>query len=897
MIAGSLLAVVSCLLTAVAADAAPQVVAQGNRWSLSNGCVERLIEAGPCLRTVSFCNSLADPPRVHPVESREFVLALDNESLRLTAVDFQVEAPVKTALPNGRIELKVPLRCPKHAVCVAVVYTLGPGEFYLRKRLEIDPGEHLLNWVDVESLRLAGLELKRFDQEPMPFKMTPWDITVGRPLFAGREMFLGVEHPASLNAPDEHGWISLRQHPGCRGRFTTAPAAIGVCPDRPRERLSDYFERYVRENRARPIKRSIQWVAYFPAGMDDDACRRKVAVAERVFRSRGAPLDLVLMDSGWTDPQSIMRISRQRPDRLALMSKLTKEKLGCPLGLHVITSGVKPMVDKDWLAAQGYDMIYHRSQREGAYCFADPRVLAEFRDNLTGFVRQYGIASYKFDWGHFACPAANHRGHLPGEVYGFEAGATNFAAAQRAFRQANPEIFLFNTGWYSPWWLWTYDAVFAAGADYNFGMSGPPSYSTASLLCTWRDATIRGNVVRWSPFFPVDSLMTVDPISYWWHVWELHAESPLRPFTDYFLTAAMRGTQMTEIYNNIGAWSDAHADAAVAILKWMKAHDDVILASTRYFGGDPLAGETYGYTHFTRDGRGLVVIRNPTIAPRQVEIPLDETAGMWPDGRPYVARVVYPFTMVLPQTFRYGDKCRQELGGEEARVLEFWPQDRLPEPIPIGCRYQVVSRQAQKTTFRVAGAAEAIEFLSPVTLDAPAKPGNALGRYVLACPEQSAPRQPRAPETISAKQQDGQIALSLTVPDAAQARLSLLFPVGGLDGHFIVDGRPVTTDTPHIRVPDAGHRDKGTRANFGKQSLFGVDLSGGPHEVRFEALRDRKPAPMPSGPAQVVFESFEECPGDVTIEVRHAPIDPKESPSLPQNWSWQVRTVAHKAVP
>ncbi|HPB66500.1 MAG TPA: hypothetical protein PLW80_08055, partial [Spirochaetales bacterium] len=35
------------------------------------------------------------------------------------------------------------------------MYSLGPGQFYIRKRLEIDPGEHLLNWVDVESLRLA----------------------------------------------------------------------------------------------------------------------------------------------------------------------------------------------------------------------------------------------------------------------------------------------------------------------------------------------------------------------------------------------------------------------------------------------------------------------------------------------------------------------------------------------------------------------------------------------------------------------------------------------------------------------------------------------------------------------------------------------------------------------
>ena len=263
-----------------------------------------------------------------------------------------------------------------------------------------------------------------------------------------------------------------------------------------------------------------------------------------------------------------------------------------------------------------------------------------FRDNLVDYIRRYDVSAYKFDWGHFACGKAGHRGHLPGMEYGLEAGATNFARTHRAFRQANPDGFLFNTGWFSPWWLWSYDAVFVAGGDYNFGLHGPPSFSTASLLCTWRDAIVRGNLVRWSPYFPLDSLMMHDPVSYWWHKWDVHSESPLRPFTDYLVPAWLRGSQMAEIGNNISAWDDAHADAAVAVLKWMKANDDVILASTRYIGGDPLRGEPYGYAHFTKENRGIIVVRNPTIEHRVIEIPFDEAAGMWPGEKEYVVRMV-----------------------------------------------------------------------------------------------------------------------------------------------------------------------------------------------------------------------------------------------------------------
>ena len=156
-------------------------------------------------------------------------------------------------------------------------------------------------------------------------------------------------------------WISLRQYPGRKGKTTTSPAVIGFCPDRPRERLLDYFEQYVEDNRAQPLRRSVQWVEYFNVWMDDEACREKIDVAKQVFRDRGAPLDVVMMDSGWTDPKSIMGINNARPNRLALIKKLVEQKLDAELGLHVITSGVKRMVDKEYLAQQGYDMIYHNS--------------------------------------------------------------------------------------------------------------------------------------------------------------------------------------------------------------------------------------------------------------------------------------------------------------------------------------------------------------------------------------------------------------------------------------------------------------------------------------------------------------------------------------------------------
>jgi hypothetical protein len=886
------ISLISVLAGSVAVGQTADVRSEGTRWVLGNAKVERVVETRPFLHTTGINNLTADNARRHAIESQGFVLALDGEKLRLTAADFQVQPPQAGEYPGG-VQLVVPLRCQQHGVGVTVTYRLGHGDFYLRKQLEIEPGEHLVNWVDVERLRLDEKGLRRFDRQPMPFPMVPWDINVGRPLLAGREFFLGVEHPASINSFDDQRWISLRQYPGRKGKVTTAPAVIGVCPDRPRERLLDYLEQYVDQNRGRPVKRSIQWVAYFcvdnwyAKDLDDNACRAKIAVAEKVFRQRGVPLDVVLMDSGWTDPKSIMKISPKRPDRLALMSKLVEERLGAKLGLHVITSGVSPRADKDYLAAQGYDMISHKNRLEGAYCFADPRVLAEFQGNLLSYLRQYGIAAYKFDWGDFTCGAAGHRGHLPGKEYGFEAGASNFIRAQQAFRRANPDVFLFNTGWYSPWWLWTYDAVFTAGADYSFKLEGPPSFDTSSLLCTWRDATIRGNIVRWSPYFPINSLMTCDPISYCWPLWDVHNESRLRPFTDYLVTACLRGTQMIEIYNNIAAWSDAHADAAADILKWMKAHDDVLLASTRYLGGDPLAGQPYGYAHFTKQNRGILVVRNPALESRTLEIPFDESVGMWPGEKQYAVRIVYPYTKVLPETVRYGSKCSQRLLGHEAIVLEVWPLCALPEPMPVGRRYQVTARESGKTTFRLEAGPDTVEVLSPVKIIGGTPVDGKPGRYVVRAAGARVADHDNGSDTVGPPRMGGDCyVVPVRSAEGVRTRVAFQFAERGVKGETLLDGSPAAADTPHLLLPDAKDRKEGKKALASNWSLFGLDVGPGSHEVQF------RPAKMPQHGVRVLIDTRRDLPATATLEIAHetaASVESKPEVLLPQDWAWEVR--------
>lgn len=886
------------------AAAEAKVTADGTRWTIGNASVQRVIETKPFLHTVLLTNRTVDQPLRYAVESRGFRLSCNNDQFQVTGTDFISGTP-KVEKNESGVHLIVPLTCEKYGIKVNVIYFLAHDAFYLRKHLEIDPGKHLLNWVDVEQFRLAGVEWERFDQKPAPYLRAKsayggmLSIRAGRPLFADGKLFLGVEHPASINSFDKEGWISLRQHPGRKGKFSSSPAVIGVSPDRPRQRLLDSFWQYIDENRDRKVKSHLAWTVYFEgsgaydAKVTDKLCQEKIELAKNVFRKRGVNLDAVIMSGVWSNPQSIMAINPRRPNRMALVTRLCRQHLDADLGLHVITSGKKSWVDKDWLAKQGYDMIWHRSRTSGALCLADPRVMGRLQENLVDYTRLYNCSACYFDWAWYVCGQAGHRGHVEGDAYGLDAIATKYMQLMRTLRKANPEIVLYNSGWFSPWLLWHYDAVFCGGGDYGYALAGPPSYNTVSLLCSWRDENILGNIVQWSPYFPLNSIWTAEPIGYQWFDWNVRSESPVRAVADYFVTAASRGGQLLDVHSNIAAWSEDHSDAAAAVLRWMQANDDVLLAYTRFIGGSPGAGDPYGYAHFNKRNRGIIMVRNPGVEPREIDIRIDETAGAWPTNKKYVVRCVYPYTEVLAETVGYGSVVRRRLNGEEVQVLEILPLDSLPEPMPIGRRYQVTSREAGATTYRLASQSGKIEFFSPVPIENARAVKQSPYRFVTTT---SAMKSPNAVldgiKPLKTRVEKGQYIVTLELPQGAVARVSFLFRQRGITGQLFLDGKPIEADAPHLRLADSKGRTDGLRAGAREWSLFGIDVTPGKHELRFTPesnATDQK--------VQIVADFRADLTPTRSVKIKHSTIKRENSPEqLPRNWAWQDRRTTISSV-
>jgi hypothetical protein len=917
-----------------AADAGGQgvrIVREGDRLQIGNACLSRCLVVRPALATLSVTNHLTG--RRFGIKGREFVLELES-GVTLGAADFVVR-DVKPDERAGRVLFGL-----DHAptgIRVELSYELAPEAFILRKRLVLHAGATRIRSVEVEHLSFQGAVLAPMPPDSLnvrpvspvkrPTKMPPksiWDIGLGQPVFVADELFLGLEHPAAHNGYGTDGVVFLRHYPGRAGRIECPPAVLGVAANRPRQRAIDAFLRYVAAERARPVKRFVEF--FFDTHQFDDKTRAIIDTARDALVRRGVKLDCVTLN-GWAEPrEGIMEPPRACPDLLRLVSDYAGKQLDCPLGLHIYTAGCRSAALRDWIAER-FDMVYLQpnERSRAAYCLADPRVASLLTANLGRYMREHGVRMYYYDWGCFACEAGDHRGHMPG--YGTEAIADAFLAHLRAMREIHPDVFLCDTGWFSPWWLKWYDAVFYNAGDWNSQLRGPPALATVDLLGTWRDAAMKKRLEA-RPYFPATGYINHGAISYYWMDWQPGGPQPRDSFVHYVAMMFLAGTQIAEYILNLPELSEANRDDLAAVHRWGIARDDWLLADTRPLGGDPLRGETYGFAHVVAGNRGIIGLRNPTVIEQDVTLVCDEKAGFWPSEEPFAVMTTYPFQHVEPRLMRFGETVRVPLAGQELRVIEVAPIRQLPRPVTLSCRQQVVESSSRRTVLALLdAAAREVTVVSPVPMQnllldgkpCPIRPSAC--EAIIRLPGPSATPAAVPVQQTSLDSGGGGLRLSFTaeVPRGLTCNLILLLTDSGASlppatGTIVCNGRPLEVEAPHLRLTDSAGRTRGTHAAADGWRLFRATLPAGRAEVKCTvkpgAMDVRKSPGPPPGRSRVRAQAFllaqRRLPATHRLQIDHAAIKEIPRPSLPAHWNdvqkWSVpvipiREVAFSPVP
>ncbi len=645
----------------------------------------------------------------------------DNPTL-LTAKDFRFVSLARKNLKNGGKLLQLYLSGLNSPLQVRITYRLMPGQFWFGKQIAVRDtifGYHFLRraFPIYGHISFAGKILKKggFGQ-PVVLRTS------------NGSLFFGTEYPAAHNTIVSTGTSAVLITGGTEvGQkierpWIKIPAAVtGLMPAH-YERL--WFDRYLQSQRVQPLRPYVLYNSWYdlrsPAFknippkniMNETNIMRIIDLIEQNFvRKNGIHLDAFVLDDGWDVYASdwVLR-PKQFPHGLKPIARRLK-KLNTSLGLWFgPTGGYSFRMQRiRWMGAHGYEVIAKNSDRNHAMmCIAGKHYSQLLKKRTTHFVKNDGVAFFKWDGIQFSCSEADH-GHPIG-LYSRRAVMDTVISLCQAVRHANPNVFLNITSgtWLSPWWVKYANQIWMGGGDY--GYSDVPSISRRDAAMTYRDITLFQDMRVHKFWFPIANLMTHGIIK--GQLQKLGGEQePIEKFTNNALLYFARGVSMWELYISPDILSTAEWKAIGRSLRWAR-HNFNILKHTFVIGGNPAKDSVYAYVHFN-GSQGIVAARNPVITPQTVRIPLSDTLGLDANARNLVLEQVYPYRWISPVLYAAGEEIPLKIDGYQLRVYRIFPLRQARRPLPANIIFRGEKKNNRQYEVHAFAATGELRMLNP----------------------------------------------------------------------------------------------------------------------------------------------------------------------------------------
>jgi hypothetical protein len=180
-------------------------------------------------------------------------------------------------------------------------------------------------------------------------------------------------------------------------------------------------------------------------------------------------------------------------------------------------------------------------------------------------------------------------------------------------------------------------------------------------------------IVRRAPLYPLNSLM-ICSVVYAARGTAQRMNDDVGDLADEVRMACGGGTQCLELYLTPGRMQAAGWDALAEAIRWMRANREV-LADSHWVGGDPGAGDVYGYASWS-PRKGVLVLRNPRDQSATLELRLRDALQL-PPGAPDAFTLQSPWQSDSgepPLDLAAGDSQTFTLGPLQTRIFEIRPR-------------------------------------------------------------------------------------------------------------------------------------------------------------------------------------------------------------------------------
>lgn len=616
--------------------------------------------------------------------------------------------------PDGSKELLMIFNAPDFSLEVRLIYKLEKEAFFVRRQLSVRDAKesnHFLQWLwprygtlysDAAILKAGGF---------------------GNPLAVlvqNGGAFFGLEYPASENKlePVSPGNTLIRtgQEMGMKignAWINSEWTVAGLSPD-PYVKL--WFEKYLDDVRVVPLKPYLLYNSWYDVRSPEYTKRPEDVMNEtNVLRivndfkremvdRRGLTLNAFVLDDGWDLYNSDWELRKNEfPNGLKPISDALKT-MGTALGIWVGPTGGYSYRNRriDWMKEHGYELVGDQ------LCIAGTNYRNLLEKRVTDFVKNQGVAYYKWDGIQFSCSEPNH-GHSVG-IYSRRAVMESIKKLSASVRELNPGVFLNITSgtWLSPWWTKYANMIWMQGYDY--GYANVPSISQRDAAITYRDSVLYENYQVNDFWFPLANLMTHGIIK--GYLQKLGGETEtLEKFTDDVILYFARGVTMYELYISPNLLTDNEWNAIGNAIRWAKDRFE-ILKHTRMIGGSPEKRNAYGYVHFSGK-RGIAALRNPFISSTSLKFKMDPAFGLDPGASSLVLEKVYPNRWISPRLYAAGAEIEIPLQGYETAIYEIYPLENASEPLLGGVTFDVVKENAGNYILNIHGVEPGARLLNP----------------------------------------------------------------------------------------------------------------------------------------------------------------------------------------
>jgi len=417
------------------------------------------------------------------------------------------------------------------------------------------------------------------------------------------DLFLAVEHPLAGNTVDENSRVCCALPRGNvlgAGQTWRYTSVFGVVqPGQLRRGFLAYLER----RRARPYRPFLHYNNWYDVVLarpserfTEPECLEAIEFFGReLVRSRGVKLDAFVWDDGWDDFNSLWGFHKGFPDGFKKLKRAAAE-YGAAQGVWMSPWGGYSGA-KSTRIAFGKSQGYETNAR--GFSMAGAKYGKAFRDVCLNMMREQGVIFFKFDGMGGGNETTGARAEMADDV-------DAVLELTRTLRREDPDLFISATvgTWASPFWTFYADSIWRQGGDTGFHGKG----DTRQQWITYRDMYCHDRIVQWGPLYPLNSLMLHGPC-----ISDRRSPSRMvrneKSVADEIWSFFGSGTNLQELYVSPELLTETMWDQLAGAAKWSRANRDV-LVDTHWIGGDPGAGEAYGWASW-QPRKGIVALRNP----------------------------------------------------------------------------------------------------------------------------------------------------------------------------------------------------------------------------------------------------------------------------------------------